>query len=89
VEGHTKSIAKAEQEIASGSHPEVKAFATDYLPKARMHLQHSEATQAALASADSSAAPDLPRTGTGTAALAAIGAVLASLGLVARPRTRR
>jgi putative membrane protein len=46
VEGHTKSVSKAQQEISSGSHPEVKAFATNYLPKAQMHLQHAQAAQA-------------------------------------------
>lgn len=89
VEGHTKSISKAQQEIASGSHPEVKAFATEYLPKAQMHLQHSQAAQAELASAESSTAPGLPRTGTGSAPLVAMGAALASLGLVARQWGRR
>ena len=80
VEGHTKSISSAQKEISSGSHPEVKAFATDYLPKAQMHLEHSQSTQAALANT----ASDLPRTGTGSAPLAAIGLALASLGLIAR-----
>ena len=90
IEGHTKSISSAQKEISSGSHPEVKAFATNYLPKAQMHLQHSQETQSALASADS--APALPRTGTGSAPLAAIGVALASVGLIARQwgsRSRR
>jgi putative membrane protein len=90
VEGHTKSVSAAQKEISSGSHPEVKAFATEYLPKAQMHLQHSQATQAALATGDTGTdAPDLPRTGTGSAPLTAIGLGLATLGLVARQWGRR
>lgn len=88
VEGHTKSKSKAQQEIASGSHPDVKAFATEYLPRVEMHLKQSQETQAAVASADTSAS-GLPRTGTDPAPLAAIGALLASLGLVARQWSRR
>jgi len=87
VEGHTKSIGKAQQEIASGSHPEVKAFATEYLPKAQMHLQHSQAAQAELGTTN--LATGLPRTGTGSSPLAAIGVGLASIGLVAREWGRR
>jgi putative membrane protein len=83
VEGHTKSVAKAQQEISSGSHPEVKAFATDYLPKAQMHLQHAQTTQSQLPSLDGTIG-GLPRTGTGSAPLVAVGAGLALLGLVAR-----
>ena len=94
VEGHTKSVASAEKEISSGSHPDVKAYATEYLPKAQMHLQHSQTTQSELAAApatetarDGSA---LARTGTGSSApLAAIGTVLASFGLVVRRWGRR
>jgi putative membrane protein len=83
VEGHTKSISSAQKEISSGSHPDVKAFATDYLPKAQMHLQHSQQAQAALSSGD--AAPELARTGTGsTAPLTTVGLTLAALGLIAR-----
>ena len=85
VEGHTKSISKAQAEIASGSHPEVKAFATEYVPKAQMHLQHSQAAQSALAS-DASA---LPRTGTESGPMTAIGLGLASVGLVIRRWGRR
>ena len=81
VEGHTKSVTAAQKEISAGSHPEVKAFATEYLPKAQMHLQHSQAAQAEAASADASA---LPRTGTGSGPLAGIGVGLAALGLAAR-----
>jgi putative membrane protein len=89
VEGHTKSVSKAQQEISSGSHPEVKAFATNYLPKAQMHLQHAQAAQAELASGTAGDAPGLPRTGTGSGPLTAIGTGLASLGLVARRWGRR
>lgn len=85
VEGHTKSISKAKTEISSGSHPDVKAFATEYVPKATMHLEHSQAAQAALADG----APDLPRTGTGSGPLAAVGLGLAVLGLVTRRWSRR
>ena len=84
VEGHTKSISKAQQEISSGSHPEVKAFATDYAPKAQMHLQHSQAAQAALSSETARGAPDLARTGTGSGPLLVFGLGLVSVGLVAR-----
>ena len=83
VEGHTKSVASAQKEISSGSHPEVKAFATEYLPKAQMHLEHSRTTQAELAAAQTGA-PDLPRTGAPTLPLTAFGVGLASVGLVAR-----
>jgi len=83
VEGHTKSISSAQKEISSGSHPDVKAFATNYLPKAQMHLQHSQEAQSALASGETS--PGLARTGTGsTAPLGAMGLTLASLGLILR-----
>jgi putative membrane protein len=81
VEGHTKSIGKAQQEISSGSHPEVKAFATEYLPKAQMHLQHAQTAQADLADGD---VPALPRTGTDSGPLTIIGVGLASFGLLAR-----
>jgi putative membrane protein len=102
VEGHTKSVAAAQKEISSGSHPEVKAFATEYLPKAQMHLQHTQATQAELATPnlmDAAAPPNLvetagdvpalARTGTGSGPLAAIGLVLASFGLITRRLGRR
>jgi putative membrane protein len=88
VEGHTKSVSKAQQEISSGSHPDVKAFATEYVPKAQMHLQHSQAVQAELASATADA-PGLPRTGAGSAPLTVIGVALASVGLLARRWGRR
>jgi putative membrane protein len=83
VEGHTKSVASAQKEISSGSHPEVKAFATEYLPKAQMHLEHSRTTQGELAAAQTGT-PDLPRTGAPTLPLTAFGVGLASVGLVAR-----
>lgn len=89
VEGHTKSVSKAQQEIASGSHPEVKAFATEYVPKAQMHLQHSQAAQAELASGTAEKSPGLPRTGTGSGPLTAIGVGLASVGVVVRRWGRR
>jgi putative membrane protein len=88
VEGHTKSVSKAQQEISSGSHPDVKAFATEYVPKAQMHLQHSQAAQAELASGTADA-PGLPRTGTGSTPLTAIGLALASVGLLTRRWSRR
>lgn len=88
VEGHTKSISKAQAEISSGSHPDVKAFATDYLPKAQSHLEHSQATQGALASGGA-AANELARTGSGrTGPLAVVGFAFALLGLVARRWSR-
>ena len=83
VEGHTKSISKAQTEISSGSHPEVKAFATDYAPKAQMHLQHAQTAQTELASAQGTS-PDLARTGTASGPLIAFGLGLVSVGLVAR-----
>jgi putative membrane protein len=89
VEGHTKSVSKAQQEISSGSHPDVKAFATEYLPKAQMHLEHAQAAQAALASGTAGDASGLPRTGAGSGPLTAIGVGLASVGLVARRWGRR
>ena len=88
VEGHTKSISKAQAEISSGSHPDVKAFATDYLPKAQSHLEHSQATQAALASGGA-AENELARTGSGSSGpLAVVGFAFALLGLVARRWSR-
>ena len=85
VEGHTKSISKAQQEISSGSHPDVKAFATDYAPKAQMHLQHAQAAQAELASGTAGGtSPDLARTGTASGPLIAFGLGLVSVGVVAR-----
>ena len=89
VEGHTKSVGKAQTEIASGSHPDVKAFATEYVPKAQMHLQHSQEAQAALASGTAGDASGLPRTGSGSGPLTALGVSLASVGLVARRWGRR
>src|SRR5688500_2057198 len=62
VEGHTKSISKAQPEISSGSHPEIKAFATDYAPKAQTHLQHAQAAQATPSTETARrASPDLAR----------------------------
>lgn len=84
IEGHTKSVSKAQQEISSGSHPEVKAFATDYAPKAQMHLQHAQAAQAALTSAATGESPGLARTGTGSGPLILFGLGLATIGLIAR-----
>ncbi len=91
VEGHMKSVSSAQKEISSGSHPEVKAFATEYLPKAQMHLDHSKATQAELASGDETArdAPGLPRTGAGSLPLAAIGVWLLMSGVIVRQWGRR
>jgi LPXTG-motif cell wall-anchored protein len=62
----------------------VKAFATEYLPKAQMHLQHSQEAQAALASGTAGDATGLPRTGSGSGPLTALGIGLASIGLVTR-----
>lgn len=84
VEGHTKSVSKAQQEVSSGSHPEVKAFATEYIPRAQRHLQHSQAAQAALNSETARGAPDLARTGAGSGPLLVFGLGLVSVGLVAR-----
>ena len=90
VEGHTKSVGKAQTEIASGSHPDVKAFATEYVPKAQMHLQHAQEAQAALASGTAGDAPAaVARTGSESRPLTAIGIGLASVGLVARRWGRR
>jgi LPXTG-motif cell wall-anchored protein len=90
VEGHMKSVAAAQQEISSGSHPGVKAFATDYLPKAQMHLKHAQEVQAALAGTETARdGSALPRTGTGTGPLSAAGLALASLGLVTMRWGRR
>jgi putative membrane protein len=93
VEGHTKSVSAAEKEISSGSHPEVKAFATEYLPKAQMHLQHSQAAQSDLTgAAGTETARDgspLARTGTGSGPLAAIGLGLATFGVITRRCGRR
>lgn len=95
VEGHTKSLAKANTEITSGTNPDVKAFATAYLPKAQSHLDMSRAVQAELgATQPAPAAGGLPRTGRSTAALAGFGLAALLLGLSAlrlshRPATAR
>lgn len=87
VEGHTTSVASAEKEIASGTHPDVKAFATGYLPKAQGHLRMAQALQTQLQSAETGAAT-LPRTGSATGLLTVVGMGLALLGLLARMGTR-
>jgi putative membrane protein len=90
VEGHMKSVAAAEKEISTGSHPDVKAFATEYLPKAQMHLKHAQEAQTALAGTETARdGSALPRTGTGTGPLSALGLGLASLGLVTLQLGRR
>jgi putative membrane protein len=89
VEGHTKSVASAQKEISSGSHPEVKAFATEYLPKAQMHLEHTKTTQAALGTETARDGSNLPRTGAAVLPLTAFGFALASSGFAVRRLSRR
>jgi putative membrane protein len=89
VEGHMKSIDKANKEISSGSNPEVKAFATSYLPKAQSHLDMSREVQSALSGAQTAGATDLPRTGRSVGALAGFGILVSLLGLGAIRLSRR
>jgi putative membrane protein len=88
VEGHTKSIEKAKTEISSGSNPDVKAFATAYVPKAQGHLEMSRTVQSQLAAAGTSPG-GLPRTGGSTDRLAALGLAALLLGLGAFGMSRR
>jgi putative membrane protein len=93
VEGHTKSLAKANTEMTSGSNADVKAFATSYLPKAQSHLDMSKAVLSEL-SATAGAADGLPRTGSSTGGLVGFGSAalllgLATLGLSRRSATAR
>jgi putative membrane protein len=81
VEGHMKSIEKANKEISSGSNPEVKAFATSYVPKAQSHLDMSRTVQAQLSGTETARAEGLPRTGRSTGGLAGLGIVALLLGL--------
>jgi putative membrane protein len=87
VEGHTTSVAAAEKEIATGAHPDVKAFATGYLPKAQNHLRMAQTLQTQLQAAGTGA-ETLPRTGSATGLLAVVGLGLALLGTLARLGTR-
>ena len=87
VEGHTKSIEKANKEVSSGSNPDVKAFATAYVPKAQGHLDMSKAAQSQLTSSE--AAPGLARTGRSTDRLAGLGMTTLLLGLGAFWLSRR
>jgi putative membrane protein len=87
VEGHTKSIEKANKEIASGSNPDIKAFATAYVPKAQGHLDMSKAVQSQLTS--TGAGSELARTGGSTDRLAGFGLMTLLLGLGAFWMSRR
>ena len=88
VEGHTKSLAKANTEITSGSNADVKAFATSYLPKAQGHLDMSRAVLGEISSTGT-AAGGLPRTGRSTGGLARFGAAALLLGLATLGLSRR
>lgn len=91
VEGHTKSLEKANKEISSGSNPDVKAFATAYVPKAQGHLDMSKAVQSQLNSSTTSAAAadGLARTGRSTDRLAGLGIMSLLLGLAGFWMSRR
>ena len=88
IEGHTKSVAKANTEITSGSNADVKAFATSYLPKAQSHLDMSKAVLGEL-NAAAGAADGLPRTGSSTGGLAGFGVAALLLGLATLGWSRR
>jgi putative membrane protein len=82
VEGHMKSIEKANKEISSGSNPDVKAFATSYVPKAQSHLDMSRTVQSQLSGTEAARGTDgLPRTGRSTGLLAGLGTMALFLGL--------
>jgi putative membrane protein len=81
VEGHMKSVEKANKEIASGSNPEVKAFATAYVPKAQGHLDMSRTVQAQISGTETARAGGLPRTGGSAGRLAGLGTIALLLGL--------
>ena len=90
VEGHMKSIEKANKEISSGSNPDVKAFATAYVPKAQGHLDMSKAVQSQLTSTETArASAPLARTGRSTGRLAGFGIVALLLGLTVIRLSRR
>jgi len=90
VEGHTKSIEKANKEISSGSNADVKAFATKYLPKAQSHLDMSRTAQTQLSGTETArAANGLARTGRSTGRLAGFGIVALLLGLSVVRLSRR
>jgi putative membrane protein len=86
VEGHTKSVSKAQQAASSATNADIKAFATDYAPKAQMHLERAQAVQADL---NSTQTATLPRTGASSGMLSAAGLALALLGLTSRSWARR
>jgi putative membrane protein len=88
VEGHTKSLAKANTEMTSGSNADVKAFATSYLPKAQSHLDMSKAVLSELRTT-AGAANGLPRTGRSTGGLAGFGMAALLLGLATLGLSRR
>jgi putative membrane protein len=83
VEGHTTSISQTKAEMSSGTNADVKAFATDYLPKAQEHLDQARSVNSQLSSA-SAGAPALPRTGTPIDVLAGAGFVLLLTGTALR-----
>jgi putative membrane protein len=91
VEAHMKSVEKANKEITSGSNPEVKAFATSYVPKAQAHLDMSRAVQSQLSGTESArgTADGLPRTGRSTGQLGGLGMLALLLGLGAVALSRR
>ena len=84
VDGHKTSVASAEKEISSGSHADVKAFATGYLPKAQEHLRLAAADQGQLQAGGAA----LPRTGPSTGLLTVAGLGLALVGILARVGSR-
>jgi putative membrane protein len=45
IQGHQKSISQTQQELGSGSDPQIKQFARHYLPVAQEHLRRLQADQ--------------------------------------------
>jgi putative membrane protein len=90
VEGHMKSLEKANKEISSGTNADVKAFATSYLPKAQSHLDMSRTVQGQLSGTETARGPEsMPRTGRSTVPLAGLGLGAMLLGLATVRLTRR
>lgn len=71
IQGHEQSISETQTEIAQGSNPTVKNFASSYLPVAEKHLQMAETISAALNGATSGTMGQAPAVNAGTGGMAA------------------
>jgi putative membrane protein len=92
IDGHDLSISQTNKEISSGSNADVKASATEYLPKAQEHREMAQTltSQLSAETARTTQGTDaLPRTGTDTSPLIAVGALLVVAGMMALNLGRR